>query len=234
MNHSVNCNDYACKTERKRGHFWFATHLGGYHFLRKGVPNLPKVGVHKTVTPYFCNKNVMTLHHRYTLSHKQAKIVLKSVFSNKINTLSVVILWLPTFWLSKILWPSLFFFQKNYDPPSIFGTPPSGKNDSPLNSYLCCTKRVKYQNSKRCFHIILGLPQKPLDQWYTSLYSFAIFAWNFHVKSKYGNTNLKIWSYNKKHFQKKNMIFCLHSTSAGRGLCSSFIKQNALLISQLL
>ena len=35
-------------------------------------------------------------HHRYTLPPKQAKIVLKSVFFNKINTLSVVILWLPT------------------------------------------------------------------------------------------------------------------------------------------
>ena len=35
----------------------------------------------------------------------QAKIVLKSIFLNKINTLSVVILWLPTFWSSKILWP---------------------------------------------------------------------------------------------------------------------------------
>ena len=42
--------------------------------------------------PYFGNKNFKTPHHRYTLPHKQAKIVLKSVFLNKINTLSVVIL----------------------------------------------------------------------------------------------------------------------------------------------
>ena len=42
--------------------------------------------------PYFGNKNFMTPHHRYTLPPKQAKIVLKSVFLNKINTLSVVIL----------------------------------------------------------------------------------------------------------------------------------------------
>ena len=93
--------------------------LGGWHFLRKGVPNLQKVGIDKTATPYSGNKNFMTPHHRYTLKvlaalqvpihlissitgtsrdlqgltdPKQAKIVLKSVFLNKINTLSVVIL----------------------------------------------------------------------------------------------------------------------------------------------
>ena len=27
--------------------------LGGWHFLRKGVPNLQKVGVDKTATPLF-------------------------------------------------------------------------------------------------------------------------------------------------------------------------------------
>ena len=45
---------------------------------------------------------------------------MKSVFLNKINTLSVVILWLLAFWSSKILWP-----------PSIFGTSHSKENDSP-------------------------------------------------------------------------------------------------------
>ena len=43
-------------------------------------------------------------------------------FFYKINTLSVVILWLPTFWSSKILWPPYFSFQK-FMTPSIFGTP---------------------------------------------------------------------------------------------------------------
>ena len=36
---------------------------GGYHFLRKGVPNLQKVIINKIVTPhftYFGNKNFMT------------------------------------------------------------------------------------------------------------------------------------------------------------------------------
>ena len=59
--------------------------------------------------------------HQYTLPLKQAKIVLKSVFLNKINTLSVGILRLPTFWLSKILWPPyfsfIFFPQYIWDPP---------------------------------------------------------------------------------------------------------------------
>ena len=52
--------------------------------------------------------------HRNTLSPKQAKIVLKSVFLNKINTLSVVILWLHTFWSSKLLWPFIFLSKILY------------------------------------------------------------------------------------------------------------------------
>ena len=70
----------------------------------------------------------MTLHHRYTLPPKQAKIVLKSVFLNKINTLH-------------FLWSSCdsphFGHQNFYDPPyfsiqecmtpSIFGTPSQRK-----------------------------------------------------------------------------------------------------------
>ena len=42
---------------------------------------------------------------------KKAEIILKSIFLNKINTLSVDILWLSTFWSSKILWPPPIFFQ---------------------------------------------------------------------------------------------------------------------------
>ena len=53
-----------------------------------GVPNLQKVSVNKIATPYFGNNNFMTPHHRYTLHSKQAKIVLKSVFLNKMITLS--------------------------------------------------------------------------------------------------------------------------------------------------
>ena len=86
--------------------------LGGWHFLTKGVPNLQKAGIDKTATPLFRQQKFYDPHHRYTLPPKQAKIVLKSVFLNKINTLSVVILWLPTFWSSKSLWPPYFSFQK--------------------------------------------------------------------------------------------------------------------------
>ena len=61
----------------------------------------------------------MTPHHRFTLPPKRAKIVLKSVFLNKINTLSV----------------SIFLSKKNYDPQYIWD-PPSKQNDSAL--YLNC------------------------------------------------------------------------------------------------
>ena len=96
---------------------------GAIIFFRRGVPNLQKVGVDKTATPYFDNKNFMTPHHWYTLPRKQAKIVSKSVFMNKVNTLSVVILWLPTFWSSKILWPPYFSFQKFMTPQYILDPP---------------------------------------------------------------------------------------------------------------
>ena len=65
--------------------------VGGGHFLRKGVPNLQKVGVKKIANPYFGDKKLRPPwppppphhHHRYTLPPKQAKIVSKSVFLNK-------------------------------------------------------------------------------------------------------------------------------------------------------
>ena len=98
---------------------------GAIIFFGREVPNFPKVGINKTVTPLFPS--------RYTLPRKQAKIVLKSIFLNKINTLSVVILWRPTFWLSKILWPPLFFLSKKlWLPPCIYGTPIPKKMIAPL------------------------------------------------------------------------------------------------------
>ena len=95
---------------------WISSIRGLAFSLEGRVPNLQKVGSMKLQPPHFSNKNCMTPHHWYTLPPEQAKIVLKSVFLNKINTLSVVILWLPTFWSSKFYHP-LFFFPKNYDPP---------------------------------------------------------------------------------------------------------------------
>ena len=100
----------------------FELFFKGLSFSLEGGSQIYKES-QEIATPYFGNKNFMTPHHRYTLPPKQAKIVLKSVFLNKINTLSVVILWLTTFWSSKMLWPPLFFFPKIYDPPVYLGPP---------------------------------------------------------------------------------------------------------------
>ena len=101
-----------------------------HHFLRKGSPKFPKsFGINKIVTPLFCNKYFMTPITDTPYPLKQAKIVLKSVFLNKINRLSVVILWLPTFWSSEILWPPYSSLQKFMTPPVYFGPPHSEEND---------------------------------------------------------------------------------------------------------
>ena len=109
--------------------------LGGWHFLRKGGPNLQKVGIDKTGTPPISATKILSPpHHRYILPLEQAKIVLKSVLLNKINTLSVVILWLPTFWSSKIVWPPYVSSQKCMTPPVYLDPPPSEENANPLSS----------------------------------------------------------------------------------------------------
>ena len=100
--------------------------LKGLSFSSKGGPKFTKSASIELRPNNFGNKNFMTPHHQYTWPPKQANIVLKSVVLNKINTLSVVILWLTTFWSSKILWPPYFSFQ-NFMTPSIFGTPHSKK-----------------------------------------------------------------------------------------------------------
>ena len=77
-------------------------------------------------------------HHQYTLLPKQTKIVLKSVFLNKINTLFVVILWFPTFWSSKMLWPPYFSFQKSMTPQYIWDLPFQRKWQFPKNQLVVC------------------------------------------------------------------------------------------------
>ena len=84
----------------------------GIFFGRGWVPNLQKVGIKKIVTPPPW----------YTLPPKQGKFVSKSVFLNKINTLSMVILWLTPY----------FSFQKFMTPRYIWDPPPSEENASPL------------------------------------------------------------------------------------------------------
>ena len=121
-------NDKFKQTKNARGT------QGTIIFFRWGSQIYKKSASIKLGPPYFGNKNFITLPSPIHLTPKQAKIVLKSIiFLNKINTLSVVILWCPTYWSSKILWP-LIFLSKIYDSPHIFWTPPSKENDSPLKS----------------------------------------------------------------------------------------------------
>ena len=104
---------------------------GGWHFLQKGGLKFTKSWRRKTCDPLISATKILWPPHRYTLPPKQAKISLKSAFLNKIKKLSVVILWLPTFWLSKILWPPPIFLSKNLWPQYIWD-PPSEENASPL------------------------------------------------------------------------------------------------------
>ena len=101
----------------------------GYHFLRKGVINLQKVSINKITTPLFRQQKFYEPHHRYTLPPKQAKIVLKSVFLNKIT--HYVHLVTPYILIIKNCMTPYFSF-KNFMTPSIFGTPSSKENDSTL------------------------------------------------------------------------------------------------------
>ena len=107
-------------------------------FFGKGGPKFTKklalIKLQPPPPPILATKILWTPHHRYTLPSKQVKIVLKSVFLNKINTLPVVILWLPTFWSSKILWPPIFL-SKNLWPP-IYLWPPFQRKCQPPKHVL--------------------------------------------------------------------------------------------------
>ena len=113
-------------------HICYCCILGTIIFFGREAQIYKKSASIKLRPPYFGNKKFMTPHHWYTLPLKQAKVVLKSVFLNKINTLSVVILWLPTFWSWKIVWPLIYFSFQKFVAPSIIGPEPSKENDSPL------------------------------------------------------------------------------------------------------
>ena len=87
-----------------------------------------------------------------------AKIVLKSVFLNKIKTISVIILWLPTFWSSNILWPRYFSFQKCMILQYIWDPPPSEENASPLNGILDVWALLKSNQEMPSHFTIIYLP----------------------------------------------------------------------------
>ena len=94
----------------------------GYHFLRKGESQIfPKLASIKLRPSHFGNKIFMTPITDTPYPLKQAKILLKSVFfeQNK-HTLSVVILWLPTFWFLIILWPPIFLSKHLWLPQYIW------------------------------------------------------------------------------------------------------------------
>ena len=95
-------------------------------FFKREVPNLQKVGIDETATPLFWQQKFYDPpHHRYTLPPKQAKIVLKSVFLSKINTL-----W--SFCDSLHFMTPLFFSFKKFMNPQYIWDPPSEENVSPL------------------------------------------------------------------------------------------------------
>ena len=101
-----------------------STLWGDLIFFGRGSQTYKKSASIKLWPLYFGNKNFITPHHQYTLP-PQVEIILKSVFLNKINTLSV--LWSSCdslhFGHQKFMTP-LFFFPKCMTPVySIFGTP---------------------------------------------------------------------------------------------------------------
>ena len=109
----------------------FLAHLRGWYFIQKGISNLQKASLKKMVTPLFwqqkMNEPLPPLH----LTPIQAKISLKLVLEWRNNTLSMIFLWLRTFW-SKILWSPQFFLSKHLWLFSTCGTPFRRKGQ-PLN-----------------------------------------------------------------------------------------------------
>ena len=109
-------------------------------FFGREVPNLQKVGVDKTATPPISATKILwppITDTPYPLN--RLKLYWNQSFLNKISTLSVVILWLPTFY------DHLFFFPIIYESPSIFGIPLLKKIPAPLG--------------------LMQWPPKPLTRW---------------------------------------------------------------------
>ena len=113
----------------------FLVILGNIIFFGRGSQIYKESASIKLRPTYFSNNNFRPPPPRqYTLPHKQAKTVLESVFLNKINTLSVVILWFlhfghqkfhdppPPIFLSKNLWPPVYLapspFRRKWLPPN--------------------------------------------------------------------------------------------------------------------
>ena len=91
-----------------------------------------KLGSIKLRPPILATKILWHPHHRYTLPPKQAKIVLKSVFQNKINTLCDHLVTPYILVIKKILWTPFFSFPKFMNPLVYLGTPLLKKMIAPL------------------------------------------------------------------------------------------------------
>ena len=89
-------------------------------FSSEGGSQIYQVIVNKTATPLFRQQKFWPpiINTPYPLN--RLKLYWKQSFWT--NTLSVVILWLPAFCSSKILWPPYFSFQKLW-PPVYLGPP---------------------------------------------------------------------------------------------------------------
>ena len=118
------------QTEKQRLKCWCTEFGGGaIIFFRRGVPNLQKVSINIIVTPLFWQQKFYDPHHWYTLRPKQAKIVLKSsLFEQNTHTIWGHLV-TPYILVIKNFMTRLFFFPKNFRPPS-------KENDNPLRSIL--------------------------------------------------------------------------------------------------
>ena len=84
-------------------------HGGSIFFMQKGGLKFTKSQHQKNCNPLFQRQRITTPPPIHFTPNKQTQI--ESVFLKKINTLSMAILWLPTFWSSKFNAPLPIFQQ---------------------------------------------------------------------------------------------------------------------------
>ena len=126
--------------------------LVGWHFLQKGGPIYKTLASIKLRPLHFGNKNFMTPHHRHTLPPKQAKIVLKSVFLNKTNTISGHLV-IPYILVIKNFMTSPIFLSKNLWPP-VYDTIKGNESDVGNIGFELQAKRG---DKFLCFTLFLNL-----------------------------------------------------------------------------
>ena len=113
---------------------------GAIVFFRSGgVQNLQKVGINKTTTHLFRQQKIYDPHITDTpYPLNRLKCIKISLFEqNKHNMGQLVTPYIL------VITPSYFSFQK-FMTPSIFGTPHSEENDSPLNTIISRNEGSKF------------------------------------------------------------------------------------------